>query len=254
MIDKLLKIGDKIELSRELFAEDGTKTNRIYLSQLLDFVDNLTLDIAVPIESSHLVPLEVGSRYATRFFSTGGMYLCETEVIGRYKQGATYFLRVKMLTELKRDQRRKYFRLERIIDIAYHVIGREEKEITERLEGRTFRDDREMRMLEKRLSVVKGENQQGTIINISGGGVKLQSIAKLEADDNIFMEFFMDKEDGTTFLCLKGKIVYAGESKNSNQKYDNRVEFIDVSRLDREKIVKYIFGEERKLRKKENGL
>lgn len=254
MIENTLQIGDKIELSQVVFTEDGVKTSKVYVSQLLDIVDDTTVNAAVPIESSHLVPLEIGSRYDMRFFTRGGMYCCRTEVDGRFKQDGTLFLRMKLLTELKKDQRRQYFRLERIIPVSFHVITKEEESIAKILDKKDFRDDREKRILEKKLREAMGEPKLGTITNISGGGVRFVAAEKLAKDDKLSLEFYMDRDNPETYLQLEGRIVFADERRNSNQMYENRVEFLNVNRLDRERIVKFVFSEERKMRKKESGL
>ena len=86
MLKNVLKVGDRIELksiSQSKFAEGP---QRVYKSQVLDILDEYRMNIAVPIESGHLVPLEIGSKYEMSFLTIGGLYMCKCEIQNRLKQ------------------------------------------------------------------------------------------------------------------------------------------------------------------------
>lgn len=253
MISNILQIGNKIELSRRGYDSEGNIVNKVYASRLMEFVDELTMDVAVPFEGGRLIPLEVGSKYEARFMSQNGMYLCQAEITGRFKQGTLFFLRMKILTELKKDQRRQFFRLDRIIFANYHIISLEEQVLIKRFLAKDFANDWEFRQAERRYEQVKGDTYKGMIVNISGGGVKLVTDIPLEKDMQLFMDFALYERPDEPLLNMKGRVVHAEQTKNNNNKYENRIEFIDVSATDRETIVRFVFTEERKMRKKENG-
>ena len=76
MIRDIVAIGDKLEL-RRLNSEDKTSgRGKVYVSQLLDLVDNDKAIIAMPIEKSHIVPLSVGEKYTISFYTGKGLYQC----------------------------------------------------------------------------------------------------------------------------------------------------------------------------------
>lgn len=254
MINNVLNIGDKIELIKTTFSDDGGTISKVYVSQLLDIVDSVTVNTAVPIESGHLVPLEVGGRFEMRFFTNNGMFTCKAEIEGRYKQDNLSFLKMKIMTDLKKDQRRQYYRLAKIMPMSYHLVSEEEARILEVLNRKTYRDDRGKRSIEQKLREVTPDNVNGTILNISGGGVKFVASVKHERGQILRMEFYLDENDASTFMIQQGRVVFASDIRNVNQQYESRVEFVDIDRLDRERIVKFVFNEERKIRKKEKGL
>ncbi|MBP5158880.1 MAG: flagellar brake protein [Lachnospiraceae bacterium] len=253
MIESIFQIGDKIELTDILVKPDKDRRKKIYVSQLLEIVDDRVLNVAVPIESAHFVPLEVGTRYDMRVFTSKGMFTCVATVTGRFKKEGSFFLQMKMLTEIKKDQRRQYFRIDRMIPMHYHVVSREEGVIKNILESREFEDDRERRVLEKKLREVSGEEKTGTINNISAGGARFLTSEKLLKEDLLNIDFYLDPENSDTYFELECKIIYASDIRNQNQKYENRAEFLNVNRADRERIVRFVFTEERKIRKKESG-
>jgi c-di-GMP-binding flagellar brake protein YcgR len=52
---------------------------------------------------------------------------------------------------------------------------------------------------------------------------------------------------------LIGKVLYSQELDARNGEYEHRLEYINVNKTDREEIIRFIFEEERKSRKRETG-
>ncbi len=253
MIESIFQIGDKIELSDIMVKPDPDRRKKVYVSQLLEIVSDRVLNVAVPIESTHFVPLEVGTRYDMRVFASKGMYTCVAAVTGRFKQDGAFFLQMKLLTEVKRDQRRQYFRIDRMIPMHYHVVSREENTIKSILESNDFADDRERRVLEKKLRSVSGEQKDGTINNISAGGARFLTSEKLLKEDRLTMDFYLDPDSTDSYFELECRVIYAADMRDQNQRYESRAEFVNVNQTDRERIVRFVFTEERRIRKKESG-
>lgn len=252
MLTKVLKVGDKIELKEyyqaRLTASTSTKS---YVSQVLDIINEFSMNIAVPIEGGHLVPLEIGNRYEMSFMTTSGIYMCKCEVKNRLKQNNLYFLAVDIISELKKDQRRQYFRLEKIIPMQFRVISQVEEKLTMFLEKKAYKDDREKRIAIEKLEEFSKEMILGTIVNVSGGGLKFSSDFRTEADRKIFVVFTIED---LTEVEAEARVIGVNSSVNQNNKYEYRVEFTKIKKETREKIVRYVFSEERKQRHKENGM
>ena len=253
MIDKILKIGDRVEMTR--YSPGGADTqgrSRCYNSQLIEIVNDHIVNITVPVESSHLVALEAGGRYELRFITTAGIYVCKAEIRERNRIGKISFFEMYILSELRKDQRRQYFRLDKIKPIQYHVLTEEEERIMEALDKSGPADSPNRRMLQSRLRELKIEELDGVLSNISGGGVKFHSEFTLEPEDRIRMKILLDDLDSEP-LDLFGRVVASEGSINRELKNEHRIEFFDISRDTRERIVRYVFNEERKLRQKETG-
>lgn len=252
MISKVLKVGDRIEMVPYSPA-DVHDERRVYNSQLLEIVSDYTVLVSVPIEASHLVPLEPGERYELRFITTAGIYICKSEIRERNKRGNIYFFEMRILSELQKDQRRQYFRLEKILPILYHSLTDEETYFLEMISQYGNADNSERRALMNRLRQTVAEEHDGTLSNISGGGIKFYSAFPLHKEDRIRMKIHIE-ELGTAPLDLFGRVVHSEEIPNRALKQEHRIEFFNINRDTREMIVKYVFSEERKQRQKVSGL
>ena len=251
MLKNVLKVGDRIELKSIYQARTTTADAKIYQSQVLDIIDDYRMNIAVPIESGHLVPLEVGSRYELSFLTSNGLYMCKCEIKYRMKQNNVYYLVLDIISELKRDQRRQYFRLEKIIPLKYRVVSELEMRLRYFMEKKAYKDDREKRLVTEKLEQLEGMLQEGTIVNVSGGGLKFSSMIKHENGTNIIVRFYLEEE---LFVEAEARIIGVNEVMNQKGRMEYRCEFKKIKKEIRESIVRYIFSEERRQRQKENGL
>jgi c-di-GMP-binding flagellar brake protein YcgR len=251
MLKNILKVGDRIEL-KSIYQVRVTDTDaKTYQSQVLDIIDDYRMNIAVPIESGHLVPLEVGSRYELSFLTNNGLYMCKCEIKNRLKQNNVFYLVLDIISELKRDQRRQYFRLEKIIPLKYRVISELEMRLRYFMEKKAYKDDREKRLVTEKLEQLEGMMQDGTIVNVSGGGIKFSSMIRHENGTVILVRFYLEQE---LFIEAEAKIIGVNEVVNQRGKMEYRCEFRKIKKEVRENIVRYIFSEERRQRQKENGL
>lgn len=254
MIQKILKVGDRIEMKRLATAGNAEGQEvKLYNSQLLDFVDDRNINVSVPIESGHLVPLEIGGRFEIRFITTNGIYVCKGEVTNRFKQNNMYFLAVKLISELMKDQRRQYFRLDKTRPLSYHKLIEEEKKIIVALATNQLDSDVERRNLIVRLKTIEPEQIEGSMANISGGGLKFYSNVELAKGDFIRISLLLDEADAAPY-DLFAKVIASESLPDRNLKNSHRVEFINMPKEVREKIVRYIFNEERRQRQKDMGM
>ena len=92
--------------------------------------------------------------------------------------------------------------------------------------------------------------QNGTTVDISGGGVKFTSKEKLPAGGMAIMHmkaFVDNKEKNYVFL---GKIIVSEQHENIRQLYVHRTQFVDLKQDAREELVRFIFQCEREKLKK----
>ncbi|KXS49945.1 c-di-GMP-binding flagellar brake protein YcgR, contains PilZNR and PilZ domains [Halanaerobium congolense] len=212
MMDKL-KVNDKIEVE---FKSD--KYPDIYLSKVADFVD---AGIVITGLYKHGTPLAVkkGDKINVYFTTERAAYEFESVVLQRIKK-PIYFILIKEPKELKRIQRRDYFRLE---------LDRIMKVHKEKKDG----------------SVMKKEAH---LLDISGGGVQIKAKEEFAEGDIIKLSFgsLLNMSE-----LIKGKIVR--KSKDDFETYRYGVEFVDINAGEREKIIQWIFSLQRQLRKKGLG-
>lgn len=242
-----------MEMRRFSLTESMGVKPKVYASQLLDIKDERNLSIAVPIENGHLVPLEIGERYDVSFITSAGIYVCTVVIKNRFKQNTLYFLAVEVVSDLKKEQRRQYFRLEKIRPFEYHQLADTEDELLKALMEKRYSSDEERRQIAAGLRDFKAVETSAIMVNISGGGMKFQSDEELKREALIRIRLLLDDTDPAPY-DLFARIIFTERIYNKEKRYEHRCEFININRDTRESIVRYIFNEERKQRKRENGM
>ena len=91
---------------------------------------------------------------------------------------------------------------------------------------------------------------RGVIVDISGGGARFVSRQLFRESSMILMRFELPILDMEKSFLLVGRVIYSSEIVNRANEFENRVKFELIDSVTREKIIRYIFNEERKNRKK----
>jgi len=234
----LLNVGDKIELSRKKGGE-RKKEEAAYVSQVLDIRDDDVVVAAMPISEGHIVPIEIGARLEAYFYTTQGIYKSLCTVTERGKEGNVYYCGLELIGKFEKFQRREYYRLPCIINADIIPIEGED----------AFDYSKEHIIPEKCYE----DKRPGTIVDISGGGVRIMSDIRFNKNDYIFLRFTLEMNIGVKEMEFMGTVVLSMESPNRANYYDSRIEFIEVTSEQRDNIVKYIFEQQRKIQKRERG-
>ena len=95
---------------------------------------------------------------------------------------------------------------------------------------------------------------KGIIVDISGGGLRLFSKKQYDADSIVNVSFPIQVGDRSRYMKLMAKVVMSMRNQNSDSVYDSRLQFVNMQKEDTEDIVKYVFAQQRIIRKKERGL
>lgn len=237
MLKDIVSIGDKIELSRIHNNDSQSFKPKVYLSQVLDYADYDKACIAMPIENGRIIPLDLGDRYQLAFYCKQGLYQCKSVITDRYRMDNIFILIVQMTSELEKLQRRQYYRLDCVSDISICKLTQQEAS-----------------KKKQELDIVPSRYQNAVMIDISGGGCKFNYNELIEKETRILIRFTLTLVKGMVLFELLGKVIYSAENIKRNKTFEHRVEFIDMAEEDREQIVRFIFDEERKRRRKEKGL
>lgn len=219
MIDKLITVGDKLELRAIHSIKDNSES--LYASKIMDITSDDELKIAVPIEKGQIIPLSIGDKYSMFVYAKKGLYQCNIEIIGRYKELNLHILKAKCLTKLTKYQRRQYYRVDCLLDITYQSLNKIETELI--------------------------EVEKGIITDISGGGARFTSLKPLKTDDKLMVNIVLAVGPSIKELNVESSVISSDPSIKSKGHYVNRVEFLDLMKEERECIIKFIFEEERKL-------
>lgn len=244
MLSKIIGVGNKIELTRVSQTSSGTlgdiDENKVYVSQVYDIIDEDRIKIAVPVDGRKVVLMPNNVRIDACFYTSKGLYQGRFVIVDRYKEGNIMIQVIELINELKKFQRRQYFRLDCTMSITYKVIEEENIEEYYKIENLS-------KELEKEILL------PAIALDLSGGGMRFVSKKRHNKDEMLAILLGINYGEIIKQYGLLAKVIGVNTSKSNGSLYEHRVEFSNVTSGVREDIIKYIFDEERKRRKKESG-
>lgn len=230
--------GDKIDI--HYLHQNNGKT---FKSSVYDILSDKELEIVMPTDEGKMVLFQVGTAFQFFFYTSKGLYTCDVVVTGRYRKDNFYLLSVKIISALKKFQRRDYYRVNCSIDFTYYKIPDEvaNLEKTEDL----FDEIAKPEYLEtKKLARTR---------DLSGGGVKFTSTEILESGEKLLAVIRLQngKMDHTFYLVME--IIDCNSIEHVRDRWVVRGKWLFKNKKERDAIVRYVFEEDRMIRKKENG-
>lgn len=213
---EVFNVGDRIELSKLDYKEE-----RSYPSQILDITDEKTFIVSGPIYKNELVLIHKNEKIRlSQIVENKGRYAFDAKVLRReYKN--IYKLELQKVSNIKKYQQRKYYRLDISIPVIKEFIINKDKEEVILTESCKTKD-------------------------ISGSGLKLYSNFEHNIGDIIKCKFNIEDYP----LDIKGKILRIEEIDTFDFKYSLGINFIELKEDNRDRIIKFIFLNERLLREK----
>ncbi len=241
MIGNILSLGNKIEMQEiSGLKSDFDEKKRMYVSQILEFDDDDDdlVNIAMPIFEGKLIPIDIGVKYDMYFYTKKGIYTCEAEAVNRYKSDKIYVLVMRLLSDLKKFQRRQFFRLEKNMEFQYKLFTQEDEKYF-RLMGK-ISDEMDDRIYES-----------GVSLDLSGGGMRFVSKNKFNVGDKMIVRLAINTGTALKVCEPIAKVISSVHAKGRSDLYENRIEFVQIKEGEREALIKYIFTQERIVRKKQ---
>lgn len=237
LLSKYVVPGCRVDLQEiehsELDEGDEIRTGgKGYQSKVLDVLSEDKIEVLMPMEKSKVVTLPVDGEYDLYFFTEMGLYQCYARISDRYKDNNVFVMVMDLTSNLRKYQRREYYRLSCALEMGSRPLQAEEARLAE-----AGARDKRVRDLPLKNSV---------IVDISGGGLRFVADYAYEADSMILCKYrlLIDKEEKE--YNLAGKVLAVKEVENRPGSYEHRVQYINVGMEEREEIIKYIFDEERR--------
>lgn len=239
MLSKFIKEGNKIELQAtakgEGEKEDGSK--KLYQSEVLEILSEDTLEIRMPMEKTKLILLPVDSEYDLVFYTEAGLYQCFARIIDRYKSNNVYILVVELTSNLRKYQRREFYRFSCALEMCARNLEEDEVQAIEQKQP---------------YALISGlPLKQSVIVDISGGGLRFISTQQYEPGNLLYCSYHLIKGNEDKKYEIIGKVLAAKELENRPGTFEHRVQYYNMDKETREEIIKYIFEEERKGLQKE---
>lgn len=245
------EIGNRIEMTHVRSASGRKLSERKLGSQLIDFDGVRTAKISVPIIESRVVPLELGDDYEMCFFTNAGLYQCKARIQKRYSEKKMNVMQVFLLTELKKYQRRKFYRLDCMFSIKYRMLSDEEIALRESLKVDKWETEEKKRQCMATLEGIPKEWKEGTISDLSGGGLRFRGRDDMQREAVAEVMLPLSMKNGIVPLTFFIRVVSCTRFQGSPIDFEVRGEFVHIEDDEREIVVKYVFEEQRRRLRKE---
>lgn len=241
MSQKFITTGNKIELSLTKHGKVSVReTQPAYLSRFVQWTEPYMAQIALPVCNGQYVEMGSGDEYQLTFYTLKGLYRCEAVVIGQ--QGIQQTVIMKLVSEVEKYERRKFYRMDCILPMTYAVLTREQIKRCKELAGNDVKEQK--RFLREQLAS-EAEFSYATILDISGGGMRFNSKAHQQAEAVLLLCPDFPEDIKRKLPLLPARVISSSPIKNREDVYENRVEYIDISADERKILICYIFQKER---------
>lgn len=242
-MEQKIQIGDKINLIKieKRLSVDPEKKLVQYNSKVLDEGENGHYYISMPIQEGKLIPFSVGQEFEATFLTKSGLLRSQIIVCGRFKKGELFFMEIELTSSLTKVQRREFFRFSCRIPMEYRVIEEAEREIVE--PGDAYYADE-----------VDLNWKNGVILDLSGGGVRFVCGVQEKKYSLLQVRFQIEIAGKPDVIYTYARLLRIQRNENQTGLFDVRLEFWRMDQGTREKIIRYIFEEQRKNRSKQLGL
>ncbi len=238
--------GMRVEIRTVQEAEREKKSGEaapVYISSVYDVTGNDTLELDMPLVKGNYILFSMEPiRYELLFFGEKGLFRGVATIENRYRHGKFPVYLFKLAEPIERWQRRNFYRLDCYIPLLYVTLSDEAGQIESMKELHAI-------MQEETGQKIMGT---GTILDISGGGIRFITTKDLTGVNYLLLRFPIEngskKESIEVIGHIKGTTVIEG---SENTTYRIQILFKDSDA--QERIVHYIFEEERRIRQKERG-
>lgn len=239
MISKYVEPGDKLELVlvERMPGANEELSKRVYQSKINDILSEDRLEIMMPMEKTKLILLPVDAEYDMAVYSKNGLYQCFVRVVDRYKSDNMYLLVVELTSNLRRNQRREYYRFSCALEMCSRTLEADEVESIEQ---------------NGEYNMVPGlPLKRSVVVDISGGGLRFISEQKYEVGCLIYCSYHLIVNGTRKLYEIVSKVLEVKPVENKKGVFEHRVQYVNITEGVREQIIRYIFQEERKNMKKD---
>lgn len=241
MLSKYVLPGEKVELQAVVkgTTAESESNKKVYYSKVFDVLSEERLEITMPMEKTKLILLPVDAEFDMYFYGKSGMFQCFARIIDRYKSNNVYILVLELTSNLRKFQRREYYRFSCALEMGTRVLEEEEVTAIERKQDR----------------LVPGlPLERSVVVDISGGGIRFVADRLYETGSLMYCKYQLVINGTVKDYNIVGKVLSSYEIEKRPGEYEHRLQYINISEAEREEIIRYIFEEERRHRQKEREI
>lgn len=234
ILSKFLTEGDKLDV-RPMPKKGIDELPREYASKLQEIVSDDTIDILMPTDQSRTILFQLNDKFDLVFYSKSGLYQCTAKVIDRFKVNNLMMLRMELVSNLGKYQRRDFFRFGCAFEMRCRMLEQEEVQAVEE---------------KRKVEVPAGQSlAQCIVVDISGGGLRFISRQLYESESMLYCSFQLVFSNKIKKVEVIGKVLSSVKLENRPGMYEHRMQYHNIEEKLREDIIRFIFEEQRRSRK-----
>ncbi|MCR4908319.1 MAG: flagellar brake domain-containing protein [Lachnospiraceae bacterium] len=241
MLNEYIRPGNVVEIVELQPLGRGSSPAKTYRTKIFDIVSEDLIKLIIPSDHGTLQLLDQDREYEMYFYTDNGLYQCMTFMKERYRTNNIPVMDMELVTNLRKYQRREYYRFSCSHPLRCRPLTEEESE-----------DFMERGVLDAAI----GERENALMADISGGGIRFISRDRYEVGSLLLFGFELNGEDREGDILnmkkqyrLVGHVIRSDLLENTGDQYETRTQYANIDNKDRESIIRYIFEQERKLRK-----
>lgn len=241
MLSDIVIPGEIVEMEsvRNTISENReNEEKRVYRTKVFDVLTEDQLEVMMPVEKGKLILLPTDGEFNLCFYTSNGLYQCYAKVIDRYKSNNVYIAVLELTSNLRKHQRREYYRFSCALEMDSRALETEEVKAVE----------------EQHLYLVPGlPLKHSVIVDISGGGLRFIANYRYDVGSLIYCNYNLMVKGAEKQYHLVGKVLAVRELEERPGDFEHRVQYMNMDADEREEIIRYIFEEERKQRHKKTN-
>lgn len=227
----------------ELAKDDIPKSiGDVYAARILNINPDDTIDFSIPEMAGEKVDLLRNTRYSFLFIAdNAGMKTAHGVFMQRIRIDNVPMARVKLVTSLKKIQRRDYFRVGCKVPVFFQSISFRKEELEQ--------GDPIPRVMDE---VEDDGWKNGLILDISGGGLKMVTEEPIINFPYMVFKFILNVDGVDRYVIITGKIL-SREPVPRTLLCTHRVQFCPEHSKGQDDILAFVYMHQRETAKKETG-
>jgi c-di-GMP-binding flagellar brake protein YcgR len=241
MLSKYLAPGLKAEARIQWVGSEKKRPNddeeyqgHGYSVKLQEILSEDELLITTPMVGTKEYPLPFGYEVDMLFYAKHGLFQCLCKVKKTVKENNVHLLQLTVISNLRKIQRREYYRMSCALELTSRELSPEEHEALEQEPDYALSKELPLR--------------RSVIVDISGGGMRFLATQSYQVSSLIYCSYQLSLNGDVKKYELVGQVLDVRIKEDSKGVYEHRVQFVNISKQTREDIIKVIFELERQSR------
>jgi c-di-GMP-binding flagellar brake protein YcgR len=238
MLAKYLTPGLKAEAriqwgksNRNTLNDEEDFASKVFTVRVQEIISEDELLITTPMVGTKEYPLPMGYDINMLFFAKHGLFQCLCRVKKNVKENNVHLLKLEAITNLRKIQRREYYRLSCALELTSRELSPEEHAALEKQPEYSLSKELPLR--------------RSVIVDLSGGGLRFLSTQSYEVDSLIYCSYQISVNGDIKKYELVGHVLDVRKKEETNGVYEHRVRFVNIPEQTREELIKIIFELER---------